>query len=126
MPAQQDRAVAMRIINATDRRQIDALLTRDAREDAAFEKRVREIVTGVRKGGDRALAKFADKFDNASEPLEVTKAEMRDYASLVPAAVRRAIKTAAANIAKVASRQIPKHWDMSVVPGVSIEQRVEP
>src|SRR5204863_1791630 len=36
------------------------------------------------------------------------------------------IKTAARNIAKVAFRQIPKHWDVSVVPGVTIEQRVEP
>jgi histidinol dehydrogenase len=116
----------MRIIDAQNRRQVEALLSRDGREDAAFDKRVRKIVTAVRKGGDKALVRFADKFDNASEPLEVTKAEMRDYASLVPADVRRAIKTAAGNIAKVASRQIPKHWDVSVVPGVTIEQRVEP
>src|SRR5207253_9641236 len=53
-------------------------------------------------------------------------AEMRDYASLVSAEVRRAIKTAARNIAKVAVRQLPRHWDVSVVPGVTIEQRVEP
>src|SRR4051812_3694985 len=116
----------MRIIDAKNRRQIDALLTRDARADAAFDTRVRDIVNGVRRGGDKALARFADRFDNASEPLEVTKAEMRDYAALVPADVRRAIRTAAGNIAKVASRQIPKHWDLSVVPGVTIEQRVEP
>lgn len=116
----------MKIIDAKNRRQVDALLRRDARGDAAFDKRVRGIVNGVRKGGDRALARFADRFDNASEPLEVTKAEMRDYASLVPADVRRAIRTAANNIATVASRQIPKHWDVTVVPGVAIEQRVEP
>ncbi len=116
----------MRIIDARNRRQVDALLRRDAGGDAAFEKRVRGIVSGVRRGGDRALARFAAKFDNATEPLEVTQAEMRDYASLVPADVRRAIKSAAANIAKVAYRQIPKHWDVAVVPGVTIEQRVEP
>jgi histidinol dehydrogenase len=114
------------MIDAKNGRQIDALFKRDTRADAAFDKRVREIVTAVRRGGDRALARFAEKFDNATEPLEVTKAEMRDYAALVPADVRRAIKTAANNIALVASRQIPKHWDVSVVPGVTIEQRVEP
>src|SRR5215471_8732744 len=116
----------MRIINAKNRRQVDALLTRDAKADAAFDKRVRHIVNAVRRGGDAALARFAERFDNATEPLEVSDAEMRDYAALVPADVRRAIKGAARNIARVAFRQIPKHWDLSVVPGVSIEQRVEP
>ena len=116
----------MRIIDATNRRQLDALLRRDAKADAAFDKRVRDIVNAVRRGGDKALARFAAKFDNATEPLEVSPAEMRDYAALVPPDVRRAIKNAARNIAKVAFRQIPKHWDLAVVPGVSIEQRVEP
>ncbi len=116
----------MRIIDAKNRRQLEALVARDARADAAFDKNVRDIVSAVRRGGDKVLARFAEQFDNASEPLEVTKAEMRDYAALVAPDVRRAIKTAARNIAKVAFRQIPKHWDVSVVPGVSIEQRVEP
>jgi histidinol dehydrogenase len=116
----------MRIIDANNRRQLDTLLRRNAKADAAFDKRVRDIVNTVRRGGDKALARFAAKFDNATEPLEVSAAEMRDYAELVPLDVRRAIKNAARNIAKVAFRQIPKHWDLSIVPGVSIEQRVEP
>lgn len=116
----------MRIIDAKNRRQLDALLRRDGNADAAFDKRVRDIVNAVRRGGDKALTRFAERFDRAGEPLEVSQAEMRDYAALVPADVRRAIKTAARNIARVAFRQIPKHWDLSVVPGVSIEQRVEP
>jgi histidinol dehydrogenase len=116
----------MRIIDAKNRRRLDALLRRDAAADAAFDKRVRDIVNAVRRGGDKVLARFAAKFDNATEPLEVSAAEMRDYAALVPREVRGAIKNAARNIAKVAFRQIPKHWDLSIVPGVSIEQRVEP
>jgi histidinol dehydrogenase len=116
----------MRIIDAKNRRMVEALLTRDARADAAFDKRVRDIVNRVRRDGDRALSRFAERFDGTTEPLEVSKAEMRDYASLVAPDVRRALRTAARNIARVAARQIPKHWDLSVVPGVSIEQRVEP
>jgi histidinol dehydrogenase len=116
----------MRIIDAKNRRAVETLLRRDARADAAFDKRVRDIVDGVRRGGDKVLARFAERFDGATEPLEVTHAEMRDYAALVPADVRKAIRSAARNIAKVAARQIPPHWDLSVVPGVSIEQRVEP
>ena len=116
----------MRIIDAKNRRAVEALFKHDSRADATFEKRVRDIVNGVRRGGDRALARFARRFDNASEPLEVSKAEMLDYASLVDPDVRQAIRTAAGNIARVAARQIPKHWDLSVLPGVTIEQRVEP
>ena len=33
---------------------------------------------------------------------------------------------AARNISRVAAQQIPKHWDLAVAPGVSVEQRVEP
>jgi len=116
----------MKIIDAKNRRAVEALFKRDGRADAAFDKRVRDIVNGVRRGGDRALARYAARFDHATEPLEVSKAQMRDYAALVASDVRRAIRTAAGNIARVAARQIPQHWDLSVVPGVSIEQRVEP
>jgi len=116
----------VRIIDAKNRRAVEVLFKHDSRADVAFEKRVRDIVNGVRRGGDRALARFARRFDNASEPLEVSKAEMLDYASLVDPDVRQAIRTAAGNIARVAARQIPKHWDLAVLPGVTIEQRVEP
>src|SRR5262245_12313887 len=44
----------------------------------------------------------------------------------VDPAVRRAIRQAARNIARVAFRQIPRHQDIAVAPGVSVEQRVEP
>ena len=40
--------------------------------------------------------------------------------------MRRALSQAARNIARVAFRQIPRHFDFDVAPGVSIEQRVEP
>jgi histidinol dehydrogenase len=116
----------MKIIDAKNRRAVEALFKRDGRADAAFDKRVRDIVNGVRRGGDRSLARYAARFDHATEPLEVSKAEMRDYAALVASDVRRAIRTAAGNIARVAARQIPQHWDLSVIPGVTIEQRVEP
>ena len=116
----------MKIIDGKNRRAVEALFKHDSRADVAFEKRVRDIVNGVKRGGDRALARFAQRFDNASEPLEISKAEMLDYASLVDSDVRQAIRTAAGNIARVAARQIPKHWDLSVLPGVTIEQRVEP
>ena len=80
----------------------------------------------MRDEGDPALARFARRFDRATPPFEVSRDEMREGAGRAPADVRRAIARAAANIARVAFRQIPKHWDLEVGPGVGVEQRVEP
>ena len=116
----------LRIIDADNERAIARLLATTSGDDRAFERRVQTIVDGVRTGGDRALARFAKRFDDVSGPIEVTAAEMRAGAARAEPAVRRAIRNAAASIAKVAARQIPKHFDVEVTRGVSIEQRIEP
>jgi histidinol dehydrogenase len=116
----------VRIIDARNERQLAGLFRRDTRSDPAFERRVHGIVDRVRKGGDHALAGFARRFDGMLGRLEVTPDEMRAGAATVAPDVRRAIRQAARQIARVAFRQIPKHWDLVVAPGVSIEQRVEP
>lgn len=97
-----------------------------ARADRAATRRVRAIVDAVRRDGDRAVLRFARRFDRLAAPLEVTRAEMEAGAALVPAELRRALRQAARNIARVAFRQIPKHFDVDVMAGVSIEQRIEP
>src|SRR5262245_49843385 len=51
---------------------------------------------------------------------------MEAGAAQAPPELRRALRQAARNIARVAFRQIPRHLDLEVAPGVSIEQRVEP
>jgi histidinol dehydrogenase len=116
----------VKIISSQDSRALRRLVAPASRTDAAFERRVRTIVDAVRSGGDRALLRFARRFDNVSPPIEVTASEIRAAAETVDPAVRRALAQAAGNIARVAFRQIPRHWDLAVAPGVSIEQRVEP
>src|SRR2546426_359912 len=117
---------SIRVIDARDARSLERLIHRDAVADRAFERRVRAIVDRVRASGHRALLGFAKRFDGVRPPLEVTPDEMRAAARQVDPAVRRAIHRAAENIARVAFRQIPRHWDLDVLPGVSVEQRVEP
>jgi histidinol dehydrogenase len=116
----------MKIVEASDTRVLNRLLARRERDDRPFERRVQRIVDEVRTGGDRALARFAKRIDRVTGSLEVTPKEMREGAARVDPAVRRAIATAASNIAAVAFRQIPKHFDLTVTRGVTIEQRVEP
>ena len=118
--------MSLRIIDASDKRAVARLLARRGGRDRTLDARVRAIVERVRADGDRALIRFARKFDGVEPPLEVQPEEMREQAARVTPEVRRAIRQAAANIARVAFRQIPPHWDLQTGPGVSIEQRVEP
>jgi histidinol dehydrogenase len=118
--------VKLRIISASDTRAIARLLAPARGDDRALDRRVQAIVDAVRAGGDRALTRFARRFDGLSAPIEVSADEIREGASCVEPAVRRAISQAARNIALVAFRQIPRHFDLDVAPGVSVEQRIEP
>jgi histidinol dehydrogenase len=116
----------VRIIDARNRRAVDRLMAATSAPDPAFRRRVQKIVDDVRRGGDRALLRFARKFDDVSPPLEISIDEMRAAAIRVDRSVRQALAKAAENIARVAFRQIPKHFDLRVGLGVLVEQRVEP
>lgn len=117
----------LRIVDARDPRAM-ARLTRTAeRRDPVFEKQVRRILDGVRAGGDQALITFAKRFDDlGDDTLEISEQEMRMTAAATPLDVRRAIAQASRNIARVAFRQIPQHFDVTTAPGVTVEQRIEP
>ena len=116
----------MRIVDATNRRALARVFARDRAADRAFLRRVATIVDRVRIEGDRALLRFARRFDDARPPLEVSHKEMLAEAERVPVTVRRALQQAARNIARVAARQAPKSFTVAVSRGVSVEQRVEP
>jgi histidinol dehydrogenase len=116
----------MRILESTNVRALARIARPAAKSDPAFERRVRRIVEQVRAGGDAALVRLSRRYDGLAGPIEVTRSEMESGARLVPADVRRAIRQAARNIARVAYRQLPRHFDLEVEPGVVVEQRIEP
>jgi histidinol dehydrogenase len=116
----------MRVLESRNGRALATLFERETVRDRAFERRVATIVDRVRREGDAALLRFARRFDGLAEPIEVSAAEMRAAADRVAPDVRRALRRATRHIARVASRQIPKHFDVTIAPGVLVEQRVEP
>ena len=77
----------MRIVSG---KQAEALVERLAArsvELSALEPRVRHIVNDVRRGGDRALRRYAEKWDglSAKQPLQVSQDEMNAaWESLAP------------------------------------------
>ena len=116
----------IRIVESSNRRAVRALLSPARTRDAATERRVAEIVSAVRRDGDRALTRYARELDGLSGAIEVSRDEMRRAAREVPASVRAAIRTAARHIRTVARRQVPRGWHARVTAGVTVEQRVVP
>jgi histidinol dehydrogenase len=116
----------MRIVESSSVKEVAKLVDVTVRSDAGLERRVRRIVEGVRRRGDTALFGYARRLDGLTGPVEITRGQMEAAARDVPAGVRDAVRLAAANIRKVARRQVPKGWRMETVPGVTIEQRVTP
>ncbi len=118
----------MKILDASDARALDRLLARTPKNDPTVNRRVRQIVADVRRSGDRALRRYAVRFDGlgAREPLLLDKGAIERGARAAPSDVRRAIREAAAHIAAVASREVPKTRKVRVAGGVSIELRVSP
>jgi histidinol dehydrogenase len=118
--------VQLKIVESSNRRAVDALLSPGRARDAATDARVATIVANVRRKGDRALLQYAKTLDRLDEPIEVSRREMRRAAAQVRADVRAALRAAARNIRTVATRQVPRSWRVRVTSGVSVEQRVVP
>lgn len=116
----------IRLIDSTDERQLRRLLERRTRNDADITRRVSRIIENVRQRGDSAVHEYARRFDRLTEPLEVTAQEMDAAGQLIPRDVRRAISLAAANIRRIATRQLPRAWSARPAEGVRVSQRVLP
>ena len=117
---------SMKIIASSNTRAVRRLFDRTQQSDPSVEGEVARIVSGVRRRGDRALHDYARRFDRVTGPFEVSREDMRNGARHAPPAVKRAIKEAARHIRRVASKQVPKSWRTTIVPGVVVEQRVTP
>jgi histidinol dehydrogenase len=119
-------AFQVRIIDSADERQVRRLLERRGSENTALARRVARIVEDVRRRGDAAVIDYARRFDKLTQPLEVTTGEMIEASEQLPRDVRRAISVAAANIRRVAMRQLPQSWTVRPSDGIRISQRVLP
>jgi len=89
---------------------------------------VRRIVNAVRKGGDKALRKYAAQLDGLSpqSQLQITREEMVQAWKQTAAPIQEALKVAAGNIRGFAERQRPVGWSFAPVPGLSTGQMVRP
>jgi histidinol dehydrogenase len=107
---------------------VRALEQRGATDLARVEKQVRRIVADVRKNGDRALRRYAEKWDGlkTKQALRVADAELEQAWNAVPDQFKQALETAAANIRQYCEWQKPQPWRNAVSPGIQVGQVVRP
>src|SRR5690349_13795994 len=92
-----------------------------------IEPAVQRIVEDVRRNGDRALLKYARKFDGlaARHDLRVDESELQLAWKAAPKELRAALQMADKNIRRFCEWQKPKEWRKSV-DGAALGQLVRP
>jgi histidinol dehydrogenase len=103
---------------------VKKLEQRGATDLARVERPVRRIVDDVRKNGDRALRRYAEKLDGLAPraPLAVPAGELKKAWKSVSEEFRTALQIAASNIRRYCEWQKPQEWRRSSLPGISLGQ----
>jgi histidinol dehydrogenase len=107
---------------------VRALEQRGASDLAEVELAVRRIVSNVRRNGDRALRRYAERWDGptSSEPVRVPEADLHDAWRRTVPELQDAITQAATNIRRYCEWQKPHEWHREIHPGVCVGQLVRP
>jgi histidinol dehydrogenase len=119
----------MRILEGLARdRFVRAVEERGAHDLAEVEPAVRRIVSNVRRKGDSALRRYAQRWDGlgSSEPLRVPETDLHEAWQRTRPELQDAIAQAAANIRTYCEWQKPEEWRREIQPGVSVGQLVRP
>ena len=118
----------MHILKLTDTVERRLLRTRGGR-DVDAERIAAKIIADVRRRGDAALFAWALRLDGVDlkrQGIWISRRELREAHQHVDLAFMRALKHAAANVRKVAQKQLPRKWTLEVERGVNIGQIVRP
>lgn len=88
---------------------------------------VRPILEAVRQEGDAALLRYAKNFDElGDQPVRIPEHELAAAFEEMPAVVKRAAETAAANIREYAKMQLPRERFEEFSPGRKLGWVVRP
>ena len=118
----------MRVRKLTDAVAAEFFARRSA-HDSAAERIASRILADVRRRGDAALFRWALRLDGLRlnrGNLWISREEMRAARREVSRPLLRAIEHSARNVRRIAERQLPRSWTISVEPGVRVGQRVTP
>ena len=106
---------------------IASLLARRTTRLTQAEAVVRPILDAVRKQGDKALLKYARKFDGLDrKSVRVAERDLAAACGKLSPAFRDAVETASTNIRTFAEMQMPVEQLMEMAPGLHLGQIVRP
>jgi histidinol dehydrogenase len=108
----------------------DAMVERLADRGERFtrqEASVRRIVNDVRRGGERSLRRYAERWDGlaAKQSLQVSEEDMAAAWRALAPELRKSLRQAARNIRRFCEWQKPADW-MRTRGGISLGQIVRP
>src|SRR3972149_2988567 len=90
----------MDILNASDtdfRKKLQAITSRGEADTSKVEDAVKEIITGIRRHGDKALFSYTNRFDGLSidkKTIRVSDAEFRNARKAVSKGIVESLKRA--------------------------------
>lgn len=118
----------MRIVRVTSLNNPDVrgITSREPSPSPEVTKAVKEILAEVKSGGHAAALKFARKFDGLKGSLAVSPAELEKKANGLDPVIKKAIKTAIANVRRFHERQAEKSWKFTGPDGEILGQIIRP
>jgi histidinol dehydrogenase len=124
------RQFPIRILSSADERALRRVFSRRAERLDAAERAVAPIIRAVVKDGDRALVRYARRWDgfegSSASQLRVSPAEIAEARRMAGADFLRAIREAARNIRGFCRLQMPQEWMRTTRPGVRLGQVIRP
>src|SRR5690242_3578961 len=107
---------------------ISRLVNRGAVNTAKAEPVARKILSDIRKGRDKSLRKYAERWDGLrkGQPLRVTEQEMQAAWESVSPELRDALRQAANGIRRFCEWQKPAEWSEEQQPGIRVGQVLRP
>ncbi|MGB9802311.1 histidinol dehydrogenase [Desulfofundulus sp.] len=118
----------IRIIHAGDPA-VEQLLSRHPAGEEEAAAKVRDILAGVREGGDEALCRYTARFDGVSlnpAELKVKPEEISEARERVTSEFLDALEVAAENIMSYHRRQLTTSWMEADARGLLVGQLVRP
>ncbi len=107
----------------------EALLKRSELDVDSVIPKVAEIISDVRKGGDKALLMYTERFDGVKLSVNEFRVSEREFLlafGKLDAATMKAIKIVAEAIKKFHLKQLPREWVAQLAPGIKAGQLVRP
>jgi histidinol dehydrogenase len=109
----------MNIYQNHPREEWQQIVQRPVFDTSTLRQRVRTVLNGVKKNGDKAIKRYTKQFDGiALNHFFVTVKEMAEAVALLPGDLKNAIQQAAENIRSFHEKQMLQHEVVETMQGI--------